>query len=157
MFPDLDTTFPYLDTSTDNAPQQVEALGHVAPHEPPDPPVRVPLAAGGLDPPLQVPLPQADPQSHLPGRGDGGPAARLPRSVGLRPSCQRAARRARGPRGSSRAPLHDQLHRLQVLAGVLVVAVPDAEETRSMTGQQPLGSPLARFQRSQRAHTFPQG
>ena len=109
MFPDLDTAFPDLDTPTDYPPQQVEALGHLAPHEP-DPPVRVPSAAGGLDPPLQVALPQADPQSHPPARGDGGPAAGLPRSRVL---CFVL----------SSAPLDHQLHGPQVLAGVFVAAI----------------------------------
>ncbi len=108
----VDTRFPCVDTSADDPVEQVQALGHVAPQAP-DPPGRLLPAFGGIDSPPELALPPADPQSDPSPRSVPGLAGGLPRS--------RASYLA-----FPRAPLDEQLHRLQTLLVVLVVAVPDA-------------------------------
>ena len=119
--------------------QKIQALSLLPPQDP-DPPDRIPPASSRLDAPLHILLPPADPQSHAPPRTDGWPTTVLSRSITL---CL----------GLSAAPLDHEFHGLQVLPSLIIVAIADAKETRPMLPQQLHGTPLARFQRSQRAHT----
>ncbi len=78
----LATGLPELAISTDDAIQQTQTLGHVAPQDP-DPPGWLPPASDRLDPPPQVRVPPADPQSRPLVRTVSGLAGELPRSMAL--------------------------------------------------------------------------